>query len=83
MKDTDYAYAVARIRANEGKLLTTAQMEALTDAPSFERALQDLKNLGWLEDDSEQEISVLIARQNAALWNFFRRLCPKKKRSAH
>lgn len=79
MKDTDYAYAVARIRANEGKLLTTAQMEALTDAPSFERALQDLKNLGWLEDDSEQEISVLIARQNAALWELLQAVVPEKE----
>ncbi len=79
MRDTDYAYAVARIRANEGKLLTTAQVEALSDAPSFERALQDLKNLGWLEDDGEQDISVLIARQNALLWDLLQAVVPNKE----
>ena len=78
MKDTDYAYAVARIRANEGKLLTGAQVEALTDAPSFERALQDLKNLGWLADDGEAEISTIIGRQNAALWDLLQAVVPDK-----
>ena len=79
MKDTDYAYAVARIRANEGKLLTSAQMQTLTDAPSFERALLDLKNLGWLEDDGEHDISAIIARQNAALWELLQAVVPDKE----
>ena len=79
MKDTDYAYAVARIRANESKLLTGAQLEALTDAPSFARAMAELKNLGWLEDENETDISALIARQNNTLWELLQAVVPDKE----
>lgn len=79
MRDTDYAYAVARIRANEGKLLTEAQVQTLTDAPSFERAVQDLKNLGWLENDEESDISAIIARQNEQLWTLLQQVVPDKQ----
>ena len=47
MRETDYAYAVARMRANEGKLLTTAMLDELVAAPSFDRALALLRSHGW------------------------------------
>ena len=78
MKDTDYAYAVARIRANEGRLLTTAQVEALAEVPTLERAIQDLKNLGWLEDDAQRDISAIIASRNAELWSLLQAVVPEQ-----
>ena len=37
MHETEYAYAVARIRANETKLLTRADIDQLIEAESYEQ----------------------------------------------
>ena len=42
MKNEDYAYAVARIRANERKLLTNADIESLLRCRSFDDAVKFL-----------------------------------------
>ena len=40
MHENEYAYAVARIRANEVNLLTPAETEQLISAESYEAALR-------------------------------------------
>ena len=40
MHENEYAYAVARIRANELNLLTPAETEQLISAESYEAALR-------------------------------------------
>ncbi|NLK17900.1 MAG: V-type ATPase subunit [Clostridiales bacterium] len=47
MRDTEYAHAVAVIRANENKLLTRADLDALALAESYQAALQWLESKGW------------------------------------
>ena len=47
MRETDYTYAVARIRANEPKLLTTAELNAAVAAPGFEEAARRLRDKGY------------------------------------
>ena len=46
-QDTDYAYAVARVRSNELSLLTEADTEQLIEAESYDEAMQKLADSGW------------------------------------
>ena len=54
-KDTDYAYAVARVRANENGLLTAAELSAAAAAPDFTAAAQRLRDKGY-EIGSEADV---------------------------
>ena len=57
MRDSDYAYAVARIRANELKLLTKQDMELLLLSENCEQCLARLVDKGWgTQGESEAEI---------------------------
>lgn len=47
MKDTDYSYAVARVRVNETRLLANAELGALIAAPSYEECVRRLKEKGY------------------------------------
>ena len=47
MFETEYAYAVARIRSNELSLLTPEDIEMLVSADSYETALRILTDKGW------------------------------------
>ncbi|MBQ5968541.1 MAG: V-type ATPase subunit [Clostridia bacterium] len=76
MKDHDYAYAVARIRANEGRLLTEAQVRTLAETPSFDAAVQMLQSLGWLEDKALTDVSAIIASQYDRLWQLLKESLP-------
>ena len=75
MKETDYAYAVARIRANESRLLTGAMLEELVAAPSFEAALKLLVSFGWAQD-GDTDVSSLMRSQNEQLWTLLRESVP-------
>ncbi|MBQ4364720.1 MAG: V-type ATPase subunit [Clostridia bacterium] len=78
MRETDYAYAVARIRANEGKLLTTAMLDELVAAPSFDRALALLRSHGWAEE-GVTDVSALVAAQNERLWTLLQESVPDRE----
>lgn len=47
MRETEYAHAVAVIRANENNLLTKADLDALALSESYNAALQWLEGKGW------------------------------------
>lgn len=53
MRDTDYAYAVARIRVNELGLLTKNDLETLIAADSYSTAVRILTDKGWSEPDDK------------------------------
>ncbi len=52
MNKTDYAYAVARIRANELKLLTGTDYNQLISAPSKDSVLKFITDKGWKPDEN-------------------------------
>ena len=68
MKDTDYAYAVARIRANERYLLSKSDIERLISSKKLSEALGVLKERGWSTDGEKGEIENAIRGQQKALW---------------
>lgn len=67
IKDTDYAYADARLKANETKLLTDSDIQALIACRSVEECRSYLVSKGWTagEDDS---IGQILQNENRKLW---------------
>lgn len=47
MKDTEYTFAVARIRSNENKFLTGSDLEGIITANSYEDAVTKLNGFGY------------------------------------
>lgn len=76
MKDTDYAFCVARLRANERYLLTSADINKLVDCDNYDTAVHFLSSKGWIE--SEGTLSEHISNQNKRLWNLLSESVPDK-----
>ncbi len=76
MKDLDYAYCVARIRAREKTLLSQQQMESLCRKKSYDEAVNELKELGWIKDEAS---SGFIAYQNQMTWELLNECVPDRK----
>lgn len=74
MRSTDYAYAVARVRAMENALLTRQELEQLAAAPGPEQALRRLCDRGWGDGSAEGE-AVFSAEYRKA-WETVRELAP-------
>lgn len=53
MRDTDYAYCVARIRANERYLLSNKDINDLLECKNFDSAVQYLIDKKWLKEKGE------------------------------
>ena len=77
MKDTDYAFCVARLRANETKLLTNEFIEKLIEARSFDEAVNLLIEKGWIEQS--EAYSDAINRHSVELWRLLNECVPDKK----
>ena len=65
IKDTDYLFLSARLRALEGKVLTAARMERMIDAPTAEDAAKVLGEIGYSDFSpaSDQELNQSLARE--------------------
>ncbi|MBQ4312663.1 MAG: V-type ATPase subunit, partial [Clostridia bacterium] len=61
MRDTDYAYAVARIRSNESRLLTAQDIDALIASGSAAKCMAQLSDRGWDGGAGQDEASMLAA----------------------
>lgn len=79
MKDTDYTFAVARIRANEKKLLTNADVENLIALKGLNDAFSYLSSKGWITEDGKLSVSDVLSIQNKALWKLLCESVPEKK----
>lgn len=69
-RDTDYAYAVARVRYHELSLLSEADMEQLIDAKSYEDAMQKLADLGWGGVSKDTDYAGYLEDYFATHWAF-------------
>lgn len=79
MKDTDYAFAVARIRANENRLLTAADVERLVSAADFKECIEILKSKGYVfESENGEDFSLALEKQRKALWTLLSETAPDK-----
>lgn len=76
MKGTDYAYAVARIRANEPSLLTSVDIEQLITAESYQSALGILEGKGWINSENNNDLSDVFKKQINNTWQLLSELSP-------
>lgn len=67
MRDTDYAFCVARLRANEKYMLDESDMLKLCECKNYDRAIEILREKKWI--DEGQNIGEFISYQNKKLWN--------------
>lgn len=66
MKKLDYAYCVARLRANEAKMLDKSFMVKLCESGDFDKALSRLCEVGWINEKGS--IKEIITLKNKELW---------------
>lgn len=66
MKDTEYAFAVARIRSNENKLLSSATVESAITAADYNETLKVFSDSGYGDFASNDEEKILSAKQKEA-----------------
>ena len=74
MSDTKYAYAVARIRALENGLFSSAQIEQLLSVKSYEGALRFLTEHGWGDADTPLSAEAILTREKTKTWETVRDL---------
>lgn len=57
LKDTEFVYAIARIRSNETKLLSSVTLENMINAPDYKDALRILSEQGYkISGDDAEEV---------------------------
>ena len=77
MKDTDYAFCVARIRANESNLLSAEFIKKLAEAENYEAAVNLLVTVGWIDSDAKDDDFIRVQSRN--LWTLLSESVPDKK----
>ncbi len=77
LRDTDYAYAVARVRCNELKLLTKSDLELLLSSVSVEECVKRLTDKGYggkgASYASERE---LLKAESENAWELINEIAP-------
>ncbi|MEG1437281.1 MAG: V-type ATPase subunit, partial [Oscillospiraceae bacterium] len=57
MHETEYAYAVARVRANELTLLSATDVEQLISAEDYKQVMRRLADTGWGDSENVTDYS--------------------------
>ena len=68
MIDTKYTYAVARIRALETALFTSATIDQLLACQDEEQCLQFLQEKGWGDADTPVNAEAILTREQEKIW---------------
>ncbi len=69
MREVEYAYAVARVRANELNLLSAADVEQLIVAEDYKTAMRRLADAGWGEVDGVTDYAQYLENYFAKTWD--------------
>jgi len=68
MHETEYAYAVARVRANELTLLSAADIEQLIAAENYNQVMRRLADSGWGDIEGVTDYSKYLEQYRAKSW---------------
>lgn len=77
MRDTDYAYCVARVRAAESKMLSSEDFSRLKAFNNISDAIRFLKEKNWTTSDKE-DLRDIISCEKENLWNLLSESVPDK-----
>lgn len=69
MHELDYAYAVARVRANELNLLSAADVEQLIAAEDYKTAMRRLADSGWGDIEDVSDYAQYLESYFAKTWD--------------
>ncbi len=75
MKNKDYLYAVAAIRASENSLLRQSDLEQLINAPDYKKAVSLLAEKGY-EIPSGSDYSSMLDRHTEEVWALVKKSAP-------
>ncbi len=78
MKDTDYAFAVARVRANEVRLLTPQDIDGLLASGDCARCAARLSDKGWESSGAAVDDSEMLRRQSERTWELIDEIAPDR-----
>ncbi|MBQ6153694.1 MAG: V-type ATPase subunit [Ruminococcus sp.] len=78
MAQTDFTYAVARIRFKETNLLTDNELEGLLTAKNSDEVVRILKDKGWGDSAKDESLDQLISSEENKLWTFVNEIVPDK-----
>ena len=76
MEKTDYAYAVTAVRVRETRLLTSADLERLTEASSAGAVTEFLRTRGWQIPAGPLNIASVLRNELIGTWDFLREIAP-------
>ncbi|MDO4278128.1 MAG: V-type ATPase subunit [Lachnoclostridium edouardi] len=79
MSDVKYTYAVARIRAMETALFSTAVIEQMLAVKDYEASLQFLTEKGWGDSDTPLDMEAILSREREKTWDTVRDLLKEDK----
>lgn len=69
MREVEYAYAVARVRANELNLLSAADVEQLIVAEDYKTAMRRLADAGWGDSEGVSDYAQYLENYFAKTWD--------------
>ena len=78
MRDADYIYAVASIRAKEKTLLTDADIQTMVGMKSESEVLNFLTEKGWGENTDDKSMEAVLSAEEEAQMNLLRTLGVEK-----
>lgn len=79
MSETKYTYAVARIRALETTLFSSAMIDQLMAIKSYDGCLQFLAEKGWGGMDTPLEAEAILSKEQEKAWSVVRDLLKENK----
>lgn len=77
MKDTEYTYAVARIRASEAKLISNSELSSIISAQGYNECVRRLKEKGYEIDGSDY--SAALQKKQSDAWELIRSVLPERE----
>lgn len=76
MKNTDYTFAVARIRANENSLLSSSDIQSVISTGSYEEAVRRLNDKGYAINGTDY--TTAIEKRTGDMWKLVYEILPDK-----
>ncbi|MCD8241965.1 MAG: V-type ATPase subunit [Lachnospiraceae bacterium] len=74
MSDTQYTYAVARTRALETTLFSSATLDQLMACKDYDACLQFILDKGWGGEDVPRDADAILASEESKIWERIREM---------